>query len=92
MFVTFGFQFSYSTLYLSIGKALAGVFLNSLRQGIVFIPLILLLPNIIGLNGVIYSQAIADALATLITIPFAISIHKSLNLETKRKGELWILE
>ena len=86
MFVTFGFQFSYSTLYLSIGKALAGVFLNSLRQGIVFIPLILLLPNIIGLNGVIYSQAIADALATLITIPFAISIHKSLNLETKRKG------
>ena len=39
MFITFGFQFTYSTLYLSTGKALGGVFLNSLRQGIVFIPM-----------------------------------------------------
>ena len=85
MFLTFGVQFSYSTLYLSIGKALTGVFLNSLRQGIVFIPIILLLPKIIGLNGVIYSQAIADALTTIITIPFAMSIHKSLNADTKRQ-------
>ena len=34
MFITFGFQFTYATLYLAIGKALAGAFLNSLRQGI----------------------------------------------------------
>lgn len=26
MFITFGFQFTYSTLYLSVGKALGGVF------------------------------------------------------------------
>ncbi|UTC67849.1 MULTISPECIES: MATE family efflux transporter [unclassified Treponema] len=83
MFVTFGFQFSYSTLYLSIGKALDGVFLNSLRQGIVFIPIILLLPKFMGLNGVIYAQAISDLLTTIITIPFAVSVHKKLKLKTK---------
>lgn len=78
MFITFGFQFTYSTLYLSTGKALGGVFLNSLRQGIVFIPIILLLPKLMGLNGVIYAQTISDLITTIITIPFAISVNKSL--------------
>lgn len=81
MFITFGFQFTYATLYLAIGKALAGAFLNSIRQGIVFIPIILLLPKMIGLDGVIYAQAISDALTTIITIPFAISVHKQLQLK-----------
>ena len=83
MFITFGFQFTYSTLYLSTGKALGGVFLNSLRQGIVFIPIILLLPKLMGLNGVIYAQTISDLITTIITIPFAISIHKKLRLVIK---------
>lgn len=78
MFITFGFQFTYSTLYLSTGKALGGVFLNSLRQGIVFIPIILLLPKLMGLNGVIYAQTISDLITTIITIPFAINVNKSL--------------
>ena len=83
MFITFGFQFTYSTLYLSTGKALGGVFLNSLRQGIVFIPIILLLSKLMGLNGVIYAQTISDLITTIITIPFAISIHKKLRLAIK---------
>ncbi len=83
MFITFGFQFTYSTMYLSTGKALGGVFLNSLRQGIVFIPIILLLPKFMGLNGVIYAQTISDLITTIITIPFAISIHKKLRLAIK---------
>lgn len=82
MFITFGFQFTYATLYLSIGKALAGAFLNSLRQGIVFIPVILLLPKMMGLDGVIYAQAISDVLTTIITIPFARSVSKQ--LESKK--------
>ena len=83
MFITFGFQFTYSTLYLSMGKALGGVFLNSLRQGIIFIPIILLFPKFMGLNGVIYAQTVSDLITTIITIPFAISIHKSLKSEIK---------
>ena len=83
MFITFGFQFTYSTLYLSTGKALGGVFLNSLRQGIVLIPIILLLPKFMGLNCVIYAQTISDLITTIITIPFAISIHKKLRLAIK---------
>ena len=79
MFVTFGFQFTYSTLYLSMGKALEGGFLNICRQGIIFIPIIMVLPQLIGLNGVIYAQAVSDFITTLITIPFAISVHKTIS-------------
>ena len=36
-----------------------------------------------GLNGVIYAQTVSDLITTIITIPFAISIHKSLKSEIK---------
>ncbi|MFR2837239.1 MAG: MATE family efflux transporter, partial [[Clostridium] nexile] len=78
MFFTFGFQFTYSTLYLAMGKALAGGILNICRQGIMFIPVILLLPAVLGMNGVMYSQAVADLLTTLVTIYFAVKVHKQL--------------
>lgn len=92
MFITFGFQFTYATLYLAIGKALAGAFLNSLRQGIVFIPVILLLPKMMGLDGVIYAQAISDVLTTIITIPFARSVSKQLESKKffSKNFKIWI--
>lgn len=79
MFVTFGFQFTYLTLYLSMGKAILGGFLNICRQGIIFIPVIIILPEFMGLNGVMYAQTVSDFLTTLITIPFAISVSKNLS-------------
>lgn len=80
MFFTFGFQFTYSTLFLAMGKAKEGSFLNICRQGILFIPVILVLPQIIGLNGVFYAQAVADLLTTVITIVFAVKIKKELKI------------
>lgn len=78
MFITFGFQFTYSTLYLAIGKAKEGGGLNICRQGIFFIPTLILLVNVWGLNGVIYTQAIADLLTTLVTVYFAFKANKLL--------------
>ena len=45
MFFTFGFQFVYSTLYMAIGRARQSLLLNIGRQGLFFIPIILLLPS-----------------------------------------------
>lgn len=85
MFVTFGFQFTYSTLYLSMGKSLSGGFLSICRQGVIFIPIIMILPKFMGLNGIMYAQAVSDFLTTLITIPFAINIYKDLKNKLKKK-------
>jgi putative MATE family efflux protein len=86
MFFTFGFQFTYSTLYLSLGRAISGGLLNIGRQGIFFIPVILTLPSIFGLNGVIYSQAVADFLTTFVTVFFAFKFQKELNHLTEENN------
>ena len=78
LFFTFGFQFVYSTLYTAMGKAKQTLLLNISRQGIFFIPTILILPLYFGLGGVLYTQAIADFFTTLLTFFFALSIHREL--------------
>lgn len=78
MFFTFGLQYTCSTLYLAMGKALVGGVLNICRQGIMFIPVILYLPTVWELTGVMYSQAVADLLTTLVTIFFTVKILRQL--------------
>ena len=87
MFFTFGFQFVYSTLYMAIGRARQSLLLNIGRQGLFFIPVILLLPSYWGLNGVLYAQPVADVFATLMTLFFAIQIHKEIHHKSQLTTE-----
>ena len=75
----FGFYTVYSSLFLALGKGREGFILGACRQGICFIPVILLLPEIWGLNGVLYTQPVADVLSAIITVFMAIPLHKKLN-------------
>lgn len=52
----------------SIGKAKQAMVLSLLRQVIIFIPALLILPKFMGLDGIWFAQPIADIVATLITI------------------------
>ena len=75
----FGFYTVYSSLFLALGKGREGFILGACRQGICFIPVILLLPMVWGLNGIMYAQPIADVLSAVITVFMAIPLHKKLN-------------
>ena len=75
----FGFYTVYSSLFLALGKGREGFILGALRQGICFIPVILLFPMVWGLNGIMYAQPIADVLSAVITVFMAIPLHKRLN-------------
>lgn len=55
----------------------SATFLSMNRQGIFFIPTILILPRLIGLTGVEISQFIADFLSALAAIPFLIWFFKN---------------
>ena len=57
----------------SIGKGLKASITSSARNGIFFIPLILILPRIFGLFGVEITQACADVLSLVLTLPLAAS-------------------
>ena len=75
----FGFYTVYSSLFLALGKGREGFILGACRQGICFIPVILLLPIVWGLNGIMYAQPIADVLSAVITVFMAIPLHKKIN-------------
>lgn len=81
LFITFGFQMVYASLYLAIGKSLVGSVLSLSRQGIFFFPLVLVLPHVMGLTGVVWVQPMADLLTTILTIVFAVRINHTLSIE-----------
>lgn len=78
-FFLFGFYTVYSSLFLALGKGAAGFFLGACRQGICFVPVILLLPTVCEINGILYAQPIADVLSAVITVWMALKLHKELS-------------
>ncbi len=63
-------------LFQSLGFKAKATFLASCRQGIFFIPTILLAPHFIGLKGIQTAQPIADFITFIVSIPFFISFFK----------------
>lgn len=86
-FMLFGFYTVYSSLFLALGKGREGFILGACRQGICFIPVILILPSVWGLNGILYAQPIADVLSAIITVFMAIPLHRNLNIMEKKQKE-----
>lgn len=80
-----GFQIISSNFFQSIGKAKISMFLSLLRQVILLIPLMLILPNFIGLNGIWVAGALADILSAIITGILLYSTMKKINTEDKAK-------
>lgn len=82
-FFLFGFYTVYSSLFLALGKGTAGFVLGACRQGICFVPVILLLPGIFGLNGILYAQPAADVLSAIVTVFMAFTLHRRLSREER---------
>jgi Na+-driven multidrug efflux pump len=62
-----GFQIISANYFQAVGKAPKAMFLSLLRQVIVLMPLLIILPKIFGLIGVWYAGPIADFSASLLT-------------------------
>ena len=62
----------------SIGKGLKASIVASARQGIFFLPLIAILPRLLGLTGVEACQAVSDVFALTISIPLGFSVIREM--------------
>ena len=71
-------QVTTNMLFQSTGKSVRATLLSATRSGLFFIPTILILSRVMGLTGIECSQAIADVLASLMAIPFAVNFLRSL--------------
>ncbi len=79
MLPVLGFQVISSNFYLAIGKAKTSMFLSLLRQVLLLIPCLIILPRIgdLGLTGVWLAGPVADGLASIITgVIFFNSVRK----------------
>lgn len=65
----------------SIGKGLKASIVASARQGLCFLPLIFILPRILGLTGVEICQMVSDIFTLLISVPIGISVIRELKGE-----------
>ncbi len=74
MFMTFmnGIQPMSSGFFTSIGKAKLGIAVSLTRQVIFLLPLILIFPVFMGIDGVMYAGPIADGAAALVAVGFAV--------------------
>jgi len=62
----------------SIGRSWTATALSLARQGIFFLPLILVLPRVLGITGVQITQPLADGLTFLSCLPLAFSFFRDL--------------
>lgn len=67
-----GFQIVSTTLFQSIGMAGKSIFLSLIRQVIFLIPLLIVLPRTMGLDGVWASFPTSDAFSTAVTLGMVI--------------------
>jgi putative MATE family efflux protein len=82
-----GISITGSNYIQSIGEAKTAMFLSLLRQVILLIPFILILPRIfgLGLNGVWIAQPVSDVLSTIIT---ALILVKSMRTKEEKEEPL----
>ena len=67
----------------SIGRTVSATFLAVARQGLFFIPLVLILSSTLGLLGIQMTQACADILTLAFAIPIHIHVMRHLGEEPK---------
>ena len=67
----------------TIGKGMQASVVAVSRQGMFFLPAVLILPHIFGLLGVQMSQTVSDVLSFSLTVPMAISVLRQLKFQQK---------
>ena len=76
--------------YQVVGNKALAALLSCSRQGLFYIPAVLILPQLLQLLGIQSAQSVSDFLAFLFAIPFTVSFFKRLRRlqeQEKAKGE-----
>ncbi len=76
-----------SMMLQNLGKSFRATVLAVSRQGIVFMPLVLLLPRLFGLTGALVAQPISDAVSFFIGVPMVAAQIKELRALQRAQEE-----
>ena len=82
-----GFQIVSTNYFQATGQPLKASILSALRQLLLLVPMILILPLFMGLDGILYSAPVADIGSAVIVACFIIPEMRKLNRHIKEAGE-----
>lgn len=85
--VLFGVYYVWLNALQAGGAAMASLIVNLSRQGIIYIPMLFILRSIIGINGLLWAQPVADILSTILVIVLYRNSSKKLFPETGVQAE-----
>lgn len=76
-----GIMFIINFAFQGMGKGIQSAILATGRQGLIYLPLIFIMDHFVGLNGLIWSQPIADAVCIVLSVVMFASVMKKTNKE-----------
>lgn len=90
LYPAFGLCYMMTITYQTIGDSRYGLFLSFIRQGLFYIPFILILPRLFGVKGIYFSQPAADILTILVCVSSIKSMKRtaSENMAKNEKGDV----
>ena len=83
-----GLFFLITNVMQAAGKSLWPTIISLSRQGLIYVPCLIILNSVFGLEGIIYTQAISDIMATVISIVICIVILKRCFIELENESDL----
>jgi putative MATE family efflux protein len=80
-FPLFNMQIVMAVFFQALGRGVSAALIILSRQALFFYPAILVLPRFIGLDGVIYSQPVADVLTATLASVLTVLVLRGLGIE-----------
>lgn len=80
LYPAFGLCYMMTITFQTIGSSKMGLFLSLIRQGLFYVPFILILPKLLGVTGIYLSQPAADVLTILVCL-FLVKLMKRIASE-----------
>ena len=84
LYPAFGLCYMMTITFQTIGESRYGLFLSMIRQGLFYVPFILILPRLLGVAGIYFSQPAADVLTILVCV---LSIKSMKRIASERMGQ-----
>ena len=84
LYPAFGLCYMMTITFQTIGESRYGLFLSMIRQGLFYVPFILILPRLFGVAGIYFSQPAADVLTILVCV---LSIKSMKRIASERIGQ-----
>lgn len=92
-FVTFTCIIKVTSIFFqAAGKPVQSVISSLVRDIVCFVPLIIILPMFLGIQGVLYAAPISDIISIVVTIVLTILFFKNLNAKSKEKPSQTLLQ